>query len=268
MKAQGGFLYLRSQDEYATMPHMRIWQTITMISAAGATLGTPAMADSQAQHLPEDKLQLFVGKLNAFYSLLDSIHDRSSADAAAPQVAKLMNEVINLHDSIENIDTQQIDNKLISIGITPEKTAGIFNRLERTRCYGSEALAEALNISAQPEPIETTPTPEFTEALGTLLMQTLDGQLNGITGGPGLTEQTAWNLGNKEENLACIATIMNAIPGAIKVDQNLVTTDSGAIYGRMRFKFPFRNHLYPLEMWFNLTHIPSAQKAVQKASKN
>lgn len=243
---------------------MRMWYTISMIAATACLLGPRSVVHAQTQQ-QQTELQAFTEKLNTFYALLDSVHDRKTADAAAPQVARLMNEVQNLLASIQKHDSQQVEAALISTGITPEKVADIFGRLERTRCYGSEQLATALDITTLAELAEAPPTPELIDALGQALMQTLAGQLNGITGGPGLTEQTAWNLGNKEENLACIATIMSSIPGAIKVDQTLVTTDSGAIYGRMRFKFPFRNHLYPLEMWFNLTHIPSAQKALKNA---
>lgn len=245
---------------------MRIWHTISMIAATACLLGPRNVVHAQTQQ-QQTELQAFAEKLNTFYALLNSVHDRKSADAAAPQVARLMNEVQALTASIQTLAPQQVENTLTSAGITPEKVAGIFGRLERTQCYGSEKLAAALSLTTQAELTEATPTPELIDALGQALMHALAGQLNGITGGPGLTEQTAWNLGNKEENLACIATIMNAIPGAIKVDQTLVTTDSGAIYGRMRFKFPFRNHLYPLEMWFNLTHLPSAQKALKKAGR-
>ena len=239
-----------------------------MIAAAGATFATPTTVGSLTQHTQQSDLQVFVEKITSFYTLLDSIHDTAGANAAAPQVAVLMNELHRMNASIAELDTELVENALSKAGITQDKIAAIFDRFEQTACYGSAALAEALNITPQTQPTEIAPTPEFIDALGKVLMQVLDGQLNGITGGPGLTEQTAWNLGNKEENLAFIATVMNAIPNAIKVDQTLVTTDSGAIYGRMRFKLPFRNHLYPLEMWFNLTHLPSAQKAVERAKEN
>ena len=227
----------------------------------------PAMAGTQPQQIQQSDLQLFVEKIKSFYTLLDSIQDTASANAAAPQVAALVDELHRMNASIAELDAELVDNALSKAGITQERITAIFSRFEQTACYGSDALAEALNMPPQTQPTEVAPTPEFIEALGKALMQVLDGQLNGITGGPGLTEQTAWNLGSNEENLAFIATVMNAIPNAIKVDQNLITTDSGAIYGRMRFKLPLRNHIYPLEMWFNLTHLPSAQKAVERAGR-
>ena len=246
---------------------MRVWHKFTMFAAAGAMFATPTAIGSTAHQTQQSDLQLFVEKIKSFYTLLDSIRDTAAANAAAPQVAALVDELHRMNASIAELDSELVENALSKAGITQERITAIFGRFEQTACYGSTALAEALNMTPQTQPTEVAPTPEFIDSLGKALMKVLDGQLNGITGGPGLTEQTAWNLGNKEENLAFIATVMNAIPNAIKVDQNLVTTDSGAIYGRMRFKLPFRNHLYPLEMWFNLTHLPSAQRAVEKAGR-
>ena len=239
-----------------------------MIVGAGVLLASPTMAGSLTHQTQQSDLQFFVDKIKSFYTLLDSIQDTASANAAAPQVATLVDELHRLNASISDLDVEHVESALLKAGITQERITTIFSRFEQTACYGSDALAEALNMTSPTQPTEVAPTPEFIEALGKALMQVLDGQLNGITGGPGLTEQTAWNLGSNEENLAFIATVMNAIPNAIKVDQNLITTDSGAIYGRIRFKLPLRNHIYPLEMWFNLTHLPSAKKAVEEAKED
>lgn len=121
------------------------------------------------------------------------------------------------------------------------------------------AAAFGYPASAVLQPGEVTPA--LLQTLGAELKAALGSKINGISGGPGFTEQTAWKMGSNPENLTLIATIMEALPGAEKEDQTLVRTEEGPIYGRMTYTLPKNGKVYRLQMWFDITEIMKAEEA-------
>ena len=127
------------------------------------------------------------------------------------------------------------------------------------------ALATALGLPPYAAVGLSEPGPELTEELGRELSSAVAGKVPGLSGGPGLTEATAWKMGADANQLQHIRTIMEAIPGAIKEEQTLVRTQEGPIYGRMTFILARGDKCYRLQMWFDITDYIRAEEAARAA---
>ncbi len=156
---------------------------------------------------------------------------------------------------------------LAEAGVTEERLEKSNQQLIKNKFYGSVELARVLGFPALAalEPGEVTP--QLLQTVGAELMAALQGKLGNISGGPGLTEQTAWKLGKDEENLEYIRTVMSALPDAEKEDQTLVRTEEGPIYGRMTYLLPRDGKVYRMQMWFEITDIILAQEAEEAAAQ-
>ncbi len=228
-----------------------------------------AAADAAAE---QDEMQRilsdFVRALSSGYTILEGVSDRASADAAAPKVKARFEIVSELTFGIQYIDEETLAKALEAAGITEERLAVIRNRIIGARYYGSMALASALNASLAEvlEPGEVTP--ELLQTVGSELQIALQGKIAGISGGPGLTEETAWQMGEDPAALDLIPIIMDALPQAEKVDQKMVRTQEGPIYGRMSFLLPRDGKVYTMQMWFDITAIIHAEEAAEAAAQS
>lgn len=226
-----------------------------------------AAADAAAEQEEMQRiLSDFVRALSSGYDILEGVSDRASADAAAPKVKARFEIVSELTFGIQYIDEETLAKALEAAGVTEERLNAIRNRIIGARYYGSLALASALNASLAEvlEPGEVTP--ELLQTVGNELQAALQGKIAGISGGPGLTEETAWQMGEDPAALDLISVIMDALPGAEKVDQKLVRTQEGSIYGRMTFLLPREDKVYQMQMWFDITAIIRAEEAAEAAA--
>lgn len=233
---------------------------------------TPEAALAAAEAAAEQEqmqriLTDFVRALSSAYDILEHVQDRASADAAAPKVKARFAIISELSFGVQYMDEEMVAKVLDAAGVTEERFNGIRNRIIGARYYGSLELAAALNASVAEvlEPGEVTP--ELLQAVGNELVAALQGKIDGITGGPGLTEESAWQMGSDPAALDLIPTIMDTLPGAEKVDQKLVHTQEGPIYGRMTFLLPREDKVYQMEMWFDITEIIRAEEAAAQAAE-
>lgn len=209
----------------------------------------------------QQALQDHVRCLKSVCELVEGIHDKASAEAALPKIKSRMSLIAELSFALGYMDEAEVVKAHTAAGAGVDRVEAAVSGLEKNRFYGCMELAAAFGYpaSAVLQPGEVTPA--LLQTLGAELKAALGSKINGISGGPGFTEQTAWKMGSNPENLTLIATIMEALPGAEKEDQTLVRTEEGPIYGRMTYTLPKNGKVYRLQMWFDITEIMKAEEA-------
>ena len=222
---------------------------------------TDEAANAAEAAMMQQVLRDYTRGTKSLCELIESIHDKTSAMAALPKIQARVQLMRELQFAINYMNEDEVVKTLTAAGVTPERLETTHNQLVQNKFYGCVELAQVFGYpaSAMMEPGEVTP--ELLQTLGTELKAALGNKVASITGGPGFTEQTAWNLGNNPANLELIPTIMEALPGAEKEDQTLVRTEEGPIYGRMTFILPYQGKAYRLQMWFDITEIIKAEEA-------
>ena len=210
------------------------------------------------QHLSD-----YTRAVTSLCKLMESVNDKASAEAALPLISSRLRLLEELSFSISYIPQEQLEQALTAAGITPNGVKTLFAKLIENKFYGCAELAAAFGYKQTEllEPGEVTP--ELIQTLGAELVAKLGDKVAAISGGPGLTEQTAWIMGNNPEHLNLIPVIMETLPGAVKEDQKLIYTEEGPIYGRMSFALPYQDKVYHLQMWFDITEIIKAEEAAQ-----
>ena len=176
---------------YAGMLHqdkkynIEIWFDIT--DCVDTLLNTPR-EEPAPYELSEAEKEILTQLSDTFQQLaqlLNSINNKVDADAAAPQVKKLMQQGNNL---MQQCDYPEM--VLEQVDTTTMRQAA--KKLETNKFYQSFKLVDALGLPnyAIMEPIPLTP--ELEQILEESMQQTIREQNLGLTGGPGFTEENAW----------------------------------------------------------------------------
>lgn len=261
------------------MKAMKISRLITTLVMGTAVLSAQETARQTATISAEEAafesaqfsqiISDYTRAIKSVCELMEQVQDAESAAALAPRIQARRSVSDELSFGIMYAPKEKVEASLTAAGVTEERFVNNLNRLEQNRFYGCAALAESLGYppSALYERAEITPA--ILEQVGRDLVKALEGQLPaGISGGPGLTEKTAWKLGQDPQNLNYVSVIMETLPGAEREDQKLVRTQEGPIYGRMSYLLPVDGKVYSMEMWFDVTEIIRAQDAEDAAMAN
>lgn len=265
------------------------------------TTDTDANADLEADYEEEDygedyeepgertyteaEIDTELQKLSAHYQkkadLLDTVKDLATADAAAeaygadsdPEMGmQTMRILSQLHET--NADKARMF--ITSLPNIPEKITA----LQKVYFYGSKALAKAVTGSEEaalkPQPI----TPEVQAALAEEIQAaaeededdefTLNDQEITLTGGPGLTRETAWVSSATDSESALIHAhhiAVMKIPGRVnpvKASQQVV---DGKVYRCISIEVVRDDTKYLAEVWVDVSagckaYSPEQQKAV------
>ncbi|MDO5471207.1 MAG: hypothetical protein Q4F38_07880 [Akkermansia sp.] len=265
------------------------------------TTDTDANADLEADYEEEDygedyedpgertyteaEIDTELQKLSAHFQkradLLDTVKDLATADAAAeaygadfdPEMGmQTMRILSQLHET--NADKARMF--ITSLPNIPEKITA----LQKVYFYGSKALAKAVTGSEEaalkPQPI----TPEVQAALAEKIQAeaeededdefTLNDQEITLTGGPGLTRETAWVSSASDSESARIHAhhiAVMKIPGRVnpvKASQQVV---DGKVYRCISIEVVRDDTKYLAEVWVDVSagckaYSPEQQKAV------
>lgn len=225
-----------------------VWTANAAQPAPVAAAASTALAPELQQALSE-----IVRAVRSSTELLEAVHDKATADAAAEPVAQQMALLAVLSPALEYIPEAALEQALAANGMSQARMQAITKEMVIKRFYGSIALAQALGQPPYAAVGLSEPTPELLAELELELRTAIEGKAPGMSGGPGFTEETAWQLGADKAHLQYIRTVMEALPGATKEAQNLVHTDGGKVYGRMTFILVRAEKCYRLEMWFDVT---------------
>lgn len=236
-------------------------ETETLANAeAVAAPSADAAADAAEAKMMEATLNDFARAVASSCVLMESVTDRASADAVADKIHTRRQMIGEYIFALDYIPADKIDKALAAHSVSEERFAKAMTALREKRFYGSLALAAACGGTPLDVMEKAETTPEIIAKIGQQLMADVEGKIYGISGGPGLTEETAWKMGNDSVNLSYISTIMESIPRAQKLDEKMVyTAEEGPIYARFVFMAPYEGKVYELQMWFDVTEIVNAQ---------
>lgn len=224
-----------------------------MVAPVAQSSGATAAATAALAPELQQALREIARAVRSSTELLEAVHDKATADAAAEPVAQQMALLAVLSPALEYIPEAALEQALAANGMSQARMQAITKEMVIKRFYGSIALAQALGQPPYAAVGLSEPTPELLAELELELRTAIEGKAPGMSGGPGFTEETAWQLGADKAHLQYIRTVMEALPGATKEAQNLVHTDGGKVYGRMTFILVRAEKCYRLEMWFDVT---------------
>lgn len=235
---------------------------LLFICTAAVAQSEPAVPEENsaepANHTASDIIQQEIEKI------LQGVHDKESADAAADKLLDLIND-LHQHPGITEVDLVVASNKKIE-----EEEA----RLEAVHYYGSTKLAANRgNVTTAYVPQELTP-----EAAAEV-EQILRAVIGKLPGGPGFSRETAWRIPaefctqlNQETDSDCRLTPYEELVIDLnRADERLYCpiTDSrlgivdGKLYERHPMQALLQGKLYHFEIWFDLTEghdVPTSEE--------
>lgn len=233
----------------------------------------------------EAEIDTELQKLSAHFQkradLLDSVKDLATADAAAEAYgadsdSEMGMQTMRILSQLHETNADKARMFITSLPNIPEKITA----LQKVYFYGSKALAKAVTGSEEaalkPQPI----TPEVQAALAEEIQAeaeededdefTLNDQEITLTGGPGLTRETAWVSSASDSESALIHAhhiAVMKIPGRVnpvKASQQVV---DGKVYRCISIEVVRDDTKYLAEVWVDVSagckaYSPEQQKAV------
>lgn len=232
-----------------------------VVASHGMGADTTVTTEEVQQPAADNTVESFVEALCSAYELLESITDKSAADAAAGEVAQRMAYLQDCTIAVQYVPEETIAPLLDAAGMTPERLDGIYTRLVANNFYGSTALAEALGR----EPSAAMPKENASaELIATLSKELMQNPAVGdvcLAGGAGFSMETAWVLSTDPSKLSAIDAIIGAIPGAEIEDRKLEKTEDGRAYGLFTLLVPRDGKAYRVQMWFDATELLLTQQS-------
>ncbi len=231
--------------------------TSTLCPAQESATAVPRLASEPASSAyelanPELRrvLQDAVRAMKSVTELLETVQDKATADAAADKLKVRMLLLDELSFGIQYIPLPIVNKAMIDAGITQERAEGIQKRLEAASFYHSTALATAMGAPAYMamEQVELT-----TEQLAQLQqkLSAAAAQQPGITGGPGLSQDTAWNL--LPDSQEFVAHILQTLDSKHPIGQAIIHRENGQKAMKYTVVLEFDGKVCPIEQWFNFT---------------
>lgn len=231
-------------------------------------MNAPADKESAKQYLVETGVEIL--------EMLESVYDQASADAAAARMAESEPLMTETHRRF-GIADEELRQDYEARGMTETRALSIIAELEENRCYGSQQLADVLGYSSEDDtaPVSTDPLPEaIQQQLAQALQQVAARYPSSISGGPGLSKETAWVLTDKAPH-SITQEFYQAIPGAssrlVQIsgvkDENYVchycsvTIDGEIYFPELWFRLPVSTPeaYYPTDPLEEEPYVPTAE---------
>ena len=171
------------------MYEIMLWFDVTACQDTPPPVQQPELsAERRAALSPTAK------KIEGVLTLLDSVSDTATADAAAGEVAALVQELKTLSQQETAPQIWEIEQVLAEMGICKEDIDTCRRRIYAEHMYGSVALGKALGASPHHYLVPTPLPPELTAQYEACMQQAVRTKKLPVTGGPGLSQETAWVL--------------------------------------------------------------------------
>ena len=231
--------------------------SILMLPASVSVAQEEALP-AEAQQAPADReaaVQYLLNTVMETLLMLEAVHDRASADAAAERLAEVEQQLTEVEKSC-GISQADLRHEFEKRGMTGERFMAVFDKLNENRCYGSEALADMLGCPGEDdicdiEPEETEPLPaEIQKLLEQTLEQVAARYTDCISGGPGLSRDTAWVLSDKAPH-RITQEFCQALPQS-STRLVIVSDGNGADYVCLCCMVELDGEVYFPELWFRL----------------
>ncbi|MBQ8900333.1 MAG: hypothetical protein IJY72_05205 [Akkermansia sp.] len=207
------------------------------------------VADPQLRQVLQDAVRA----MTSVTELLESVHDKATADAVADKL-KIRNALLDeLSFGLQYIPYPVVMHAMSANGITQERTEGIQKRLEENRFYGSTALAKAMGAPAYMAMEIAEPTAEDLEAIARQLKAAAT-RMPQVSGGPGLSKETAWVLTPELQDFPDL--VQQSLTNAERQGQRIVHDENGDIYLRVTLLLTREDKAMVIELWFKV-NIPA-----------
>ena len=177
------------------------------------------------------------------------VDDRSAAAAAEPYMA-LRWRIAPAQETMGNADMMRL---LQAVGMEEGEMMYLEMATARIRScnfYGCPQLAEAMGFSAQEAVMPGELTPQAQKQLAQLMEDTF--KTYALTGGPGLTRETAWIL---PEGVSA-QTLLASLPACMKQDSDLMAVSAPDNRGEFRVcdvVAELDGKSYKLELWLKVS---------------
>ena len=210
------------------------------------------VADPQLRQVLQDAVRA----MTSVTELLESVHDKASADAVADKL-KVRNALLDeLSFGLQYIPYPVVMHAMAANGITQERTEGIQKRLEENRFYGSAALASAMGAPAYMAMEIAEPTAEDLSTIGQQLTAAAT-RMPQVTGGPGLSKDTAWILSPELQEFPEL--MLQALDRAEPQGQRIVHDENGGIYLVSTVLLQRAEKAMVIELWYKVNIPADAQ---------
>ncbi len=207
------------------------------------------VADPQLRQVLQDAVRA----MTSVTELLESVHDKATADAVADKL-KIRNALLDeLSFGLQYIPYPVVMHAMSANGITQERTEGIQKRLEENRFYGSAALASAMGAPAYMAMEIADPTAEDLEAIARQLKAAAT-RMPQVSGGPGLSKETAWVLTPELQDFPDL--VQQSLTNAERQGQRIVHDENGDIYLMVTLLLTREDKAMVIELWFKV-NIPT-----------
>ncbi|MBR5894542.1 MAG: hypothetical protein IKZ13_03245 [Akkermansia sp.] len=221
---------------------------------ATATTGSATALESISDPELRQILSQAIRTMTSMMAILESVHDKATADAAAPKLKVRMALTEEQELALEYIPYPVVMQAMYEAGITPEQTEALEKRLKDNSMYGSTALAEALGLPDYTAMKLCDFTEEEQKELSRLLTEAAT-QIEGLSGGPGLSKETAWQfIPIHEDSPARLAAAL----GQVEDQGHHFTYDiDGQLYQQYDYLLTRNGNRYLIQLWFK-RQAPSA----------
>ena len=210
------------------------------------------VADPQLRQVLQDAVRA----MTSVTELLESVHDKATADAVADKL-KVRNALLDeLSFGLQYIPYPVVMHAMAANGITQERTEGIQKRLEENRFYGSAALASAMGAPAYMAMEIAEPTAEDLGAIGQQLTAAAT-RMPQVSGGPGLSKDTAWILSPELQEFPEL--MLQALDRAEQQGQRIVHDENGGIYLVSTVLLQREEKAMVIELWYRVNIPADAQ---------
>lgn len=234
--------------------------------ALAETLGDDA--EDAVPPTPEQltNLKLVAEKLRKLNRIFQQVQDRATADAAAVSVGAILETLPGIASNVE-LPRPTLQASLLLVGMSADEQHelnSVERRLRGEYFYGSVALAHALG---QPEFAATLPATPTEAELAEMsdevqAVYAANSEMQALaTGGPGFTRETAWVISEQSSDAVSMEyQLMYLLPNSLaKKQQVLVPGDDGRYFDMHVVDYMFKDKIYRLEQWFDITAYFRAQ---------
>ncbi|MBR5888371.1 MAG: hypothetical protein IKZ07_09235 [Akkermansia sp.] len=231
--------------------------TSTLCPAQESATAVPRLASEPASSAyelanPELRrvLQDAVRAMKSVTELLETVQDKATADAAADKLKVRMLLLDELSFGMQYIPLPIVNKAMIDAGITQERAEGLQKRLEAARFYHSTALATAMGAPAYLALEQAELPPEQLAQLKQTLTAAA-AQHPGLTGGPGLSQDTAWNLPPDSQEI--VVHILQTLDSKHPIGQAVIHRENGQKAMKYTIVLDLDGKVCPIEQWFNFS---------------
>ena len=251
---------LQEEDDTAEL-RQRKEECARLLQEAGATPSateeTPAQLPEKAPQVSDEELEEqrallkeYAQTLQAIIQTTKGINNKETADAAAPIISQLREEALRLSSQIHLYNLPELKELRERADAFAAEAQAEVSRIGEARLYGSVKLAKASGYGAYIiRDHENTMPEEVRNRLSAALLaryQQMASEFPHISGGPGLSEETAWRVTDSSTTTqrALVEQLFASVVEEADFIRTLTRTSPEKQLVQLAFSFRFEGKYY------------------------